>query len=99
MLNSLEQYTDQIASALDACAIYADGPCDSSHISSEFKHRPYSKEVHEQIETSVYLYVCLHAACAHGEMKGMSIISKGFEILFQLHPYFKGEMDKNALGL
>jgi hypothetical protein len=52
------------------------------HISSEFKHRQNSKEVHEPIETSVCLYVCLHAACAHEEREGMSIISKGFEILF-----------------
>lgn len=82
VLNSSEHYTDQIADALDACVMYADGPCDSSRISLEFKHRPNSKEVHEQIETSVCLCVCLHAACSHGGREGMSIIANRFKILF-----------------
>jgi hypothetical protein len=59
VLNSSEHYTDQIAGALDVCVIYPDGLCDSSRISLEFKHRPNSKEVHEQIETFVCLYVCM----------------------------------------
>jgi hypothetical protein len=82
VLNSSEHYTDQIAGPLDECVIYADGPCDSSHISLELKHRPNSNEVHEQIETSVGLYVCLHAACTNGGREGMSIIANRFEILF-----------------
>lgn len=82
VLNSSEHYTDEIAHASDAYVIYTDGPCDSSRTSLEFKHRWNSKEVHEQIETSVCLYVCLHATCAHGGREGMSIIVNRYEILF-----------------
>lgn len=82
VLNSSGHDADQIAGALDAYVIYTDGPCDSSRISLEFKHRWNSKEVHEQIETSVCLYVCLHATCAHGGREGMSIIVIRYGILF-----------------